>query len=107
MDLKSNALDHLAMYAFRKLHCAQFLVQMIKYKTGNLRISLHAKVCPMELLASASCSVSVAAARNAMMILPVLTVSTIPYQVYGQTEVRTTEPLAVIEGNKILTRPKP
>jgi hypothetical protein len=32
-----------------------------------------------------------------LMILPVLTVSTIPYQVYVQTEVRTTEPLAVID----------
>ena len=32
-----------------------------------------------------------------VMILPVLTVSTSPYQVYGQTEVRTTEPLAVID----------
>jgi len=32
-----------------------------------------------------------------MMILPVLTVSTLPYQIYGKTEVRTTEPLAVID----------
>ena len=32
-----------------------------------------------------------------VMILPVLTVSTLPYQVYGQTDVRTTEFLAVID----------
>ena len=32
-----------------------------------------------------------------LMILPVLTVSTLPYQVYGQTDVRTTEPLEVID----------
>jgi hypothetical protein len=32
-----------------------------------------------------------------LMILPVLTVSTLPYQIYGQTDVRTTEPLAVID----------
>ena len=32
-----------------------------------------------------------------LMILPVLTVSTLPYQVYGQTEVKTTEFLAVID----------
>jgi len=31
------------------------------------------------------------------MILPVLSVSTLPYQVFGQTDVRTTEPLAVID----------
>jgi hypothetical protein len=31
------------------------------------------------------------------MILPVLNVSTLPYQVYGQTDVRITEPLAVID----------
>jgi hypothetical protein len=32
-----------------------------------------------------------------VMILPVLTVSTLPYQVYGQTDVRTTEFLTVID----------
>ncbi len=35
--------------------------------------------------------------NHPMMILPVLTVSTLPYQVYEQTDVRTTEPLAVID----------
>jgi hypothetical protein len=32
-----------------------------------------------------------------VMISLVLTVSTLPYQVFGQTDVRTTEPLAVID----------
>ena len=32
-----------------------------------------------------------------LMILPVLTASTLPYQIYGQTDVRTTEFLAVID----------
>ena len=35
--------------------------------------------------------------RKAVMILPVLTVSTLPYQVYVQTDVRTTESLVVID----------
>ena len=35
--------------------------------------------------------------HEGVIILPVLTVSTLPYQVYGQTDVRTTEPLAVID----------
>ncbi len=35
--------------------------------------------------------------HKGVMILPVLTVSTLPYQVFGQTDVRTTEPLAVID----------
>jgi hypothetical protein len=35
--------------------------------------------------------------ESLLMILPVLTVSTLPYQVYGQTDVRTTEFLAVID----------
>jgi hypothetical protein len=35
--------------------------------------------------------------EEVVMILPVLTVSTLPYQVYGQTDVRTTEFLAVID----------
>ena len=35
--------------------------------------------------------------HEGVMILPVLTVITSPYQIYGQTSVRTTEPLAVID----------
>jgi len=32
-----------------------------------------------------------------LMILPGYTITTLPYQVYGQTDVRTTESLAVID----------
>jgi hypothetical protein len=35
--------------------------------------------------------------HEGVMIVPALTVSTLPYQVYGQTDARTTEPLAVID----------
>ena len=47
--------------------------------------------------AMAHMGVKTGSPHEGVMILPVLTVSILPYQVYGQIDVRTTEPLVVID----------